>query len=125
MPTGDIDVRVSTANSLIPVENATVFIIDRRNGKNNILAGRKTGRSGFTQAVTVETPERAESTAPGEEEAFASVDIRVEHPLYYPYYISGAQVFADTRSMQSVVLVPLALPTEKRTENIVITPQNL
>ena len=125
MSSGNIIVRVSTAEQLIPVADAKVFIVNRQNGKDNILASRTTGRSGFTSQVPIETPEKSGSTSPGNKQAFANIDIRIEHPLYYPYYISGAQVFADTQSVQSAVLIPLAVPTEKRTENILITPQNL
>ena len=125
MPTGNVVVRVSTAEQLIPVADANVFIVDRRNGRDNILASRTTGRSGFAERVAVETPVKSSSTSPGDDKAFANIDIRVEHPFYYPYYITGAQVFADTDSVQNAVLIPLAVPTEKRTENIVITPQNL
>ena len=125
MPSGNVIVKVSTAEQLIPVTEAKVFVVNRQNGKDTILASRTTGRSGITSQIVVETPEKSGSTSPGENEPFANIDIRVEHPHYYPYYITGAQVFADTQSVQSVVLIPLALPTEKRTENIVITPQNL
>lgn len=125
MPSGNVVVRVSTAEGLIPVTDATVFIVDRQSGADNILASRTTGRSGFAQRVTVETPEKALSTSPNEEQAFKRVDIRIEHPLYYPYYITDAQIFADTDSVQNAVLIPLAMPTEKRTETIFITPQNL
>jgi len=125
MPSGNVVVRVSTAEQLIPVTDAKVFIVERRSGRDSILAARTTGRSGFTTQVVVETPEKSGSTSPGDNEPFANIDIRVEHPLYYPYYITGAQVFADTQSVQNAVLIPLAVPTEKRTENIVITPQNL
>ena len=125
MPSGNVVVRVSTAEQLIPVTDAKVFIVERRSGRDTILASRTTGRSGFTTQVAVETPAKSGSTSPGDNEPFANIDIRVEHPLYYPYYITGAQVFADTQSVQNAVLIPLAVPTEKRTENIVITPQNL
>ena len=125
MPSGNVVVRVSTAEQLIPVTDAKVFIVERRSGRDSILAARTTGRSGFTTQVAVETPEKSGSTSPGDNEPFANIDIRVEHPLYYSYYITGAQVFADTQSVQNAVLIPLAVPTEKRTENIVITPQNL
>lgn len=125
MPSGNIMVKVSTAGKLIPVPDATVFIVDRQNDTDNILASRTTGRSGFTSQVSIETPEKALSTSPNPEQTFKSVDIRIEHPLYYPYYITDAQIFADTNSVQDVVLIPLAVPTEARRETVFITPQNL
>ena len=125
MPSGNVIVKVSTAQRLIPVEGATVFIVERENGRDTILASRSTGGSGTTDWVAVETPEKVLSTRPGNGSPFTTIDIRIEHPLYYPHYISGAQIFADTQSVQSVTLIPLAIPTEKITDNVVITPQNL
>ncbi len=126
MPSGNLVVKVSTAGRLIPVEGATIFIAQRNgNGNDTILARRNTGRSGITESVTVETPEKSLSTQPGNELPFLEVDIRVEHPFYYPLYITGAQIFADTDSVQNVTLIPLAVPTENLTENVTITPQNL
>ena len=126
MPSGNIKVKVGTAERLIPVEGATVFIAQRnQNQKDTILAARKTDRSGETGDVRLETPERSLSESPGNDLPFTSVDIRVEHPRYYPYYIVDAQVFADTQSVQNISLIPLAIPTEKTTDNVFITPQNL
>lgn len=126
MPSGSIVIKASTAQRLIPVEDATVFIIQRsENGKDNMLASRSTGGSGQTMPVAVETPEKNLSTRQGEEKPFASVDIRIEHPLYYTHYITDAQIFADTESVQNVTLIPLAIPTENITDRVIITPQNL
>ena len=125
MPSGDVVVKVSTAERLIPVEGATVFIVNRESGRDNILASRSSGRSGLTGPVTVQTPDKALSISPGSDIPFTSIDIRIEHPRYYPHYISGAQIFASTQSIQNAVLIPLAVPTEKITDNVVITPQNL
>ena len=126
MAEGSIVIKVSTAERLIPVENATVFIIKKNSGAaDTILASRNTGRSGTAQSVTVETPDREESRTPQKSQPFSTVDIRVEHPMYYSFYIEDAQIFADTQSVQNVSLIPLAIPTEKRTETVFITPQNL
>ena len=126
MPSGNVIIKVGTAGRLIPVEGATVFIAQKALNQNDtILAARKTDRSGETVGITVETPQRSLSESPGNDLPFTSVDIRVEHPLYYPHYISNAQIFADTQSVQNISLIPLAMPTEKITDNVFITPQNL
>lgn len=126
MPSGDIVVKVSTAERLIPVEGAKVIIVKRnKDSKDTVLAMRNSGRSGMTMAVTIIAPEIALSRQPGKIKPFTSVDIRVEHPNYYPVYITGAQVFADTKSVQNVVLIPQALPKRNITENVYIIPQNL
>lgn len=126
MALGNMVVKVSTAGRLIPVEGAKVFVVRKNGGRNDtILALRTTGRSGIADSIEVETPARWTSTSPGNEEPFAKVDIRVEHPFYYTYYITDAQVFAETESVQNVELIPLAIPTENRTETVNITPQNL
>lgn len=126
MPSGNVIIKVGTADRLIPVEGAKVFIAQRNPNQNDtILATRNTDRNGETGFVTIETPEKSLSISPGNELPFTSVDIRIEHPGYYPHYISDAQIFADTQSVQNVNLIPLAIPTEKITDNIFITPQNL
>lgn len=126
MPSGNVIIKVGTAGRLIPVEGATVFIAQRTpNQSDTILATRNTDRSGETESVTIETPEKRLSESPGNDLPFTSVDIRIEHPLYYPHYIVDAQIFADTQSVQNVNLIPLAMPTEKITDNVFITPQNL
>ena len=126
MPSGNVIVKVGTADRLIPIKGAKVFIAQRTQNQNDtILATRNTNRSGETGIVIVETPDKSLSERPGNELPFTSVDIRVEHPGFYPHYISDAQVFADTQSVQNVNLIPLAIPTENITDNVFITPQNL
>ena len=126
MASGNIVIKTGTAARLIPVEGARVFITQRNgSGKDSILAFRITGRSGFTEKVNIDTPDRQVGEGPGRGTPFTAVDIRIEHPLYYTYYITDAQVFADTESVQNVALIPLAIPTERRAETVDITPQNL
>lgn len=126
MASGSIIIKASTAGRLIPVEGATVFITQRtENGNDTIVASRNTGGSGLTSLINIETPEKSAGTSPGNGIPFTKVDVRVEHPLYYSYYITDAQIFADTESIQNVTLIPLAIPTENRTETVVVTPQNL
>ena len=126
MSSGSVVIKVGTADRLIPVEGAKVFIAQRTpNQKDTILATRNTNRSGETEIVVVETPEKSLSESLGNKSPFTSIDIRIEHPGYYPHYISDAQIFADIQSVQNVNLIPLAIPTEKLTDNVFITPQNL
>ncbi len=126
MPSGNIIVKVGTAERLIPVEGANVFIARKNEIENDtILASRRTNRNGETDKVNVDTPERNLSTQAGNIQPFAVVDIRIEHPGYYPHYIVDAQIFADTESVQNVNLIPLAIPTEKITDNVFVSPQNL
>lgn len=126
MASGSVIIKASTSGRLIPVEDATVFIVLRgQNGGENLLASRITSGSGETDIIAIETPEKSLSTQPGDEQAFTIVDIRIEHPLYYTHYITGAQIFADTESVQNATLIPLAIPTENITDRVIITPQNL
>ncbi len=125
MAEGRIIVKTSTSGMLIPVEDAKVFIIRKTEGKDNIIASRSTGRSGITDSIIVSAPDKINSQSPDGGRAYASVDIRVEHPLYYTLYIKDAQVFADTESVQRAELIPLAIPSGDKTKNIVITPQNV
>lgn len=126
MASGSLVVKVSTAQNTIPIEDATVFIVKSNEAESDtILASRTTGRSGITQPVTIQTPDSSTSKSPGNDDSFMSVDVRIEHPLYYNYYIRGAQIFANVESVQNVALIPLAIPTQSRTETIIVTPQNL
>lgn len=126
MASGSIIIKASTSGRVIPIENAKVFIVQQgENGSDRILASRITNGSGETNVIEIETPEKSLSTQPENGKAFETVNIRIEHPLYYTHYITGAQVFADTESVQNAVLIPLAIPTENITDNVIITPQNL
>ena len=126
MASESLIIKASTFGRVIPIGNARVFISQRdENGGERILASRTTNGSGETNIIEIETPEKILSAQPGNAKAYETIDIRIEHPLFYTHYITGAQVFADTESVQNATLIPLAIPTENITDRVIITPQNL
>ena len=125
---GYISAQIFTARQVVPVPEASVTII-QRNGDNNKLVGfRVTDRDGRIQPVEVETPDEALSQEPGNGLPFASFDIHVEHPGYYPVSIVDAQVFGGVTTEQRVELIPIAdnmNPANENVERVYVTPQNL
>ena len=125
---GYIVTQVFTANQVIPIENASVLLTKKNGGGNDMLGFFLTDSSGRTKPVEVETPDETLSREPGHEAPFASVDIRIEHPSYYPTIIEDAQVFGGRTTLQLTELIPVAEnmnPAREGAENVLVTPQNL
>ena len=127
-PKGYIVTQVFTANQVIPVENASVLLTKKNGGEDDLLGFFLTDSSGRTKPVEVETPDESLSREPGHKAPFAVVDIRIEHPSYYPVIIEDAQVFGGTTTLQLTEMIPVAdnlNPAREGAENVLVTPQNL
>ena len=125
---GYVVARVFTANQVLPIENASVLVTKRNGSGEDMLGFHITNSSGETQPIEVETPDIQLSQEPGNTTPFTSVDIRIEHPNYYPIIIHDAQVFADTTTEQRAEMIPIAenlTAAQEGTENVFVTPQNL
>lgn len=125
---GYIVTQVFTANQVIPVENASVLLTKKNGGEDDLLGFFLTDSSGRTKPVEVETPDESLSREPGHKAPFAVVDIRIEHPSYYPVIIEDAQVFGGTTTLQLTEMIPVAdnlNPAREGAENVLVTPQNL
>lgn len=125
---GYIVAQIFTASQVLPIENASVMVT-RKNGEGDELIGFSlTDSSGETRPIEIETPDLALSLEAGHADPFTVVDIKIEHPMYYPVIVHDAQVFSGTTAAQRTEMVPVANnpePAADRAREVVITPQNL
>lgn len=99
---------VYTSDAQIPVLDALITITQNTPGDiPALLALRLTDSSGRTAPVAIETPARSSTTAPGTANGWTSVDITVEHPGFQRIIVKDAQIFAQTRTLQTFALIPL------------------
>ncbi|MGN1349493.1 MAG: hypothetical protein ACI4VM_00675 [Anaerovoracaceae bacterium] len=107
--TGNLIVYVYTGSSAVPVEGASVSVLNRNADDTlSLLAFRGTGIGGSTGSMTFDTPpESASLTAGSDMQAYTSVDIMVDRPGYYGVLIRGVPVFSGQDSIQTVQMIPL------------------
>lgn len=128
MPTtGTLLVRAYSSAAQLPIQGATVRVLTKTASGLRMLAVRTTDSSGLIEPVTLETEPARNSLTPGQPEPFASVELSVAHPDYFPVAVSGIQIFSGIRSIQDIMLLPLeerpADPTSA--ENVSIPAQEL
>ncbi|MBQ4527822.1 MAG: spore cortex-lytic protein [Clostridia bacterium] len=107
MAIGYVTARVYTSDAQIPVKDATFSVLSA-DGSNKLIGVRITDENGKTELVSVDTPDIALSTSPGNEKPFTGVNVRIDHPGFNTAYIEGVQVFAEQVSVQNVELIPTA-----------------
>ena len=117
---GYLTVMVSTARGAIPLEGATVNIRGNRPDSSEILFSLLTDRDGKTPKVSLPTPPKENSEAPGREPAYATYNIDVFKDGYIPLYFNSVPVFPSVMSIQPAVLVP-SVSTDSYTENMSVT----
>lgn len=129
---GYIIAQVFTAQQIMPLADASVTVTQRVGDKTNLVGFRVTDEDGKTNRIEVDTPDVALSLEPGHEAPFSVFDIAIEHPLYYPVTIRGAQVFGNETTQQRAEMIPIANNVNELNggpgggaENIIVTPQNL
>lgn len=130
---GYIIAQVFTAQQILPLADASVTVTQRNGGNISLIGFRITDIDGKTGAIEVETPDSALSREPGNDRPFSVFDISIEHPMYYPIMIRGAQVFGGETTQQRAEMIPIADNVDELNggsgnmslEDVVITPQNL
>lgn len=104
--TGYLVVKVSTARGAIPLSGATVIIRAEEEGRTDVLYSLTTDESGQTPKVSLPTPSRASSEAPGSARPFATYSIDVAMSGYLPQSFLGVPVFSSVLSIQPAVMIP-------------------
>lgn len=127
MAVGYVIVNVYTSRSQIPIKNAFVSVTTGTSPNTNLLGFRTTDENGASGIISIETPSLELSLTPTDVKPFTSFDIRVSHPLYYTMIINDVQVFANTKTIQNVELIPLTENSEPQNRTITntIPQQNL
>ena len=121
---GYIQATAYASRAKLPLEDVAVSIVD---DEGRLLGLRTTNSSGKTTPIRLTVPDRAESTTPGQNKPYVTVNLYARAEGYEQILIRGIQVFADTLTDQELQMIPLAeLPGSwNRVEVYDTPPQNL
>ena len=121
-PQGYLTVRVSTARGAIPLSGATVNIRGGEVDNSSVIYSLISDGDGRTPRVSLPTPPKENSDAPGGGVAYSVYNVDVFKEGYIPLYFHNVPIFPSVISVQPAVMVP-ATDTEKQNgSNIDETP---
>jgi len=110
MTTGTLQIRVTTADGVMPVSDATVKV---RDALGHTVHALTTDTNGMTVVVALFAPNRTLSLSPHTAHlAYSLYEIMVTHPGYVPQFVRGVQVFDGEGSLLPVDLVPRTARTD-------------
>jgi len=110
MTTGTLQVKVTTADGVVPVSDATVKV---RDAMGHTVHALNTDTNGMTTVVALFAPHRTLSLNPHTAHlAYSLYEIMVTHPGYVPQFVRGVQVFDGEGSLLPVDLVPRTARTD-------------
>ena len=104
---GYLQVRVSTAQSAIPIENALVIIRSDSDEVEETVLSVVSDRSGLTPQIALPTVPRDMSEVPGNPHPFLTYLIEVSKEGYFSQYYQNVPVFDGISAVQSAELIPL------------------
>lgn len=104
---GYLQMRVSTAKSAIPLQNAQVTIRDHVDRGGTWITTVLTDRSGLTPKIALPTVPRALSEVPGNPHPFYTYFVDVSKDGYYTQYYQNLPVFDGISAVQSAEMIPL------------------
>ena len=103
---GYLIVKVSTARGAIPLEGATVNIRGSDKANSGVLFSLRTDRDGKTERISLPTPPRSASEAPGNSAPYATYHIDVFQDGYIPLAFHNVPIFPSIVSIQPAVMIP-------------------
>lgn len=106
-PHGYLIVRVSTALGAVPVAGAEVVLRGGEQQSSDIIFSAITSNVGLTPLITLTSPPRSTSEAPGQEKPFSTYALEVRAEGYVPKFYSSINIFEGITSYQNAILVPL------------------
>ena len=128
---GYLIVKVSTARGAIPLADAAVTIRGGEREASGVLFSLRTDRDGQTERVSLPTPPKSASEAPGGAIPYATYSIDVSKDGYLPLSFQNVPVFPSVTSIQPAVMIPQpeyagAIPPLDTTYNppAVVLPEN-
>ncbi len=123
--TGTLVVRVFTSRGELPVQDASISVIQQGAQGNDLLALQTSGRNGTTAPITIPSPGQENSQRPDQSTPYALCDIWVERAGYHLLVVRGVQIFPGVTSFQSIPLIPQNPADGMWVDTVDITPQNL
>ena len=105
---GQLQARVFTASDALPVENAIVKISGAGENYRDIQYSLLTDVDGITKTVTLPTPSKDFSLAPGEAEFPYSVyDVEIFKDGFYTKKIHDVPIFDSIKAVLPIEMMPL------------------
>lgn len=123
--TGTLKVRVYTSRGELPVEDASISVIQHGEQGQDLLALRSSGPSGTADPIHIPSPSLQSSQNPGQSHPYALCDIWVERAGYHLLVVRGVQIFPDITSFQDLPLIPQNPADGLTVDRVDITPQPL
>ena len=123
--TGYIKVNAYESYARLPLKDVAVTVTAE---DGTAIAMRLTDRNGQIAPIEIPVPDRSDSQAPDPaERPYAAVNLYAHLRGYELIESENLQVFADTTTLQDLVMIPLAeLPGSwNQTEIFITPPQNL
>ena len=109
---GRLSVRVYTTQAELPLEGATVAVLQKgEGGRYRLLSLQTTDSSGRITSVDIPAPAAEESIAPGAADGpkcFSVCSVWAEHPGYAMLLVEGVQIFDGVDTLQEMELAPLS-----------------
>ena len=104
--TGYLTVRTYASRAQLPIEGAVVTVTQSSDKGSKLIASRITDENGQIPSISIETPNKNESLAPGNTRPWTTIDLTVDHPDYDRVLIENLQIFADIITQQNIALLP-------------------
>jgi hypothetical protein len=104
---GYLQLRISTAQGAIPLQNAQVIVREPKERGSGLVAILLSDRSGLTPIISLPTVPRALSEIPGNSLPFYVYYVDVSKEGYYTQYYQNVPVFDGISAVQSVEMIPL------------------
>ena len=104
---GYLQLRISTAQGAIPLENAQVIVREPKERGGGLVTVQLSDRSGLTPMIPLPTVSRALSETPGTEHPFFTYFVDVSKEGYFTQYYQNVPVFDGISAVQSVEMIPL------------------
>ena len=123
--TGTLIVRVFTSRGELPIQDASISVVQHGDQGSDLLALQTSGRSGTSAPIIINSPALENSESPNQPTPYALCDIWVERAGYHLLVVRGVQIFPGIISYQNLPLIPQTPVDGMTVDTVTITPQDL
>ncbi len=111
---GTLTVRTYTASGALPVKNSLVRITGVDENNRFIDFSLLTDENGMTRLISLPTPNKGFSTAPGAAEIpYAIYNVEASADGYYTKRINNVAIFPGINSSQAINMIPISVGAHK------------
>ena len=103
MDKGYLEIFIFGARELFPIEFAEIYI--KKDGE--LINHLTTDESGRGERLEFETPPESESTSPGFDKPFTTINVTILKEGFFPTTIENVQIFPNIVSRLNTELVPI------------------